>query len=293
MNPLSHVPRPSTTLTPRWRQAFWKARTPRSSVRTTTTDWSRISYSTKSSGSRDLLEPARHLPDPGPEQLGLHLVEVRVEVALLAGPVGELHGVGHRECRPFPIHDRHAGPLSSRRAFRRSVYSPSTGRYKFCAGTQERRTCTPVATMRLPDGLIAAEAHDIPRTRTGPELGPAGRRRRRAGRRRRHHRHLPALPRPRGRLLRPAARGRRRRRGHLVLEPLPRGPVRLGELHLRLPVLEGAVRRVGVAGALRRAAGDRALPQPRGGPLRPPAPHAVRRHGSPRPSTTSRRGRGR
>ena len=66
---------------------------------------------------------------------------------------------------------------------------------------------------------------------------------------------------------------------HLVLEPLPRGPVRLGELHLRLPVLEGAVRRVGVAGALRGATGDRALPQPRRRPVRPPAPHAIRRHG--------------
>ena len=84
----------------------------------------------------------------------------------------------------------------------------------------------------------------------------------------RHHRDLPALPGPRGRVLRPAGRGRRRRRGHLVLEPLPRGPFRLGELHLRLPVLRGAVRGVGVAGALRRAARDRALPQPRGGPLR-------------------------
>ena len=75
---------------------------------------------------------------------------------------------------------------------------------------------------------------------------------RRARRRRRHHRHLPAVPRPRSRVLRAAARGRRRRRRHLVLEPLPRRPVRLRELHLRLPVLEGAVRRVGVAGALRR-----------------------------------------
>ena len=48
---------------------------------------------------------------------------------------------------------------------------------------------------------------------------------------------------------------------------------------LRLPVLEGALRRVGVAGALRGAAGDRALPQPRGRPVRPPAPHAIRRRG--------------
>ena len=57
------------------------------------TDWSRISYSTKSLGSRDLLEPARHLPDPRPQLLGLHAVEVRVEVALLRHPVRDLHGV--------------------------------------------------------------------------------------------------------------------------------------------------------------------------------------------------------
>ena len=56
---------------------------------------------------------------------------------------------------------------------------------------------------------------------------------------------------PAKRVLRAAARGRRRRGRHLVLEPLPRRAVRLRELHLRLPVLEGAVRRVGVAGALR------------------------------------------
>ena len=38
---------------------------------------------------------------------------------------------------------------------------------------------------------------------------------------------------------------------------------------------------------------DRALPQPRGRPVRPPPPHAVRRRGSPRPCSTSRRGPGR
>ena len=104
-------------------------------------------------------------------------------------------------------------------------------------------------------------------------------RRRRAGRRGRHHRHLPAAPGPRGRVLGDPARGRRRRRRHLVLEPLPRGPVRLGELHLRLPLLPGAVRRLGVAGALRRAARDRALPEPRRRPVRPPSPHPLRRPG--------------
>ena len=45
---------------------------------------------------RDLLEPARHLPDARPQQLDLHLVEVGVEVALLANPVRELHRIGHR-----------------------------------------------------------------------------------------------------------------------------------------------------------------------------------------------------
>ena len=48
---------------------------------------------------------------------------------------------------------------------------------------------------------------------------------------------------------------------------------------LRLPVLAGAVRRLGVAGALRGPARDRALPQPRGRPVRPPPPHALRRPG--------------
>ena len=112
---------------------------------------------------------------------------------------------------------------------------------------------------------------------------------RRAGRRRRHHRHLPAVPRAGSGLLRAAARGRRWRRRHLVLEPLSRRALRLRELHLRLPVLEGAVRRVGVAGALRGAARDRALPQPRRRPVRPAPPHPVRRGGHGRPCTTSRR----
>ena len=44
-----------------------------------------------------LLQPARHLPDPRPEQLGLQPVEVRVVVALLAHPVRHLDRVGHRE----------------------------------------------------------------------------------------------------------------------------------------------------------------------------------------------------
>ena len=43
-------PLPSTSFTPRWRQALWKARTVSASSRTTMIDWSRISYSTKSPG---------------------------------------------------------------------------------------------------------------------------------------------------------------------------------------------------------------------------------------------------
>ena len=74
-------------------------------------------------------------------------------------------------------------------------------------------------------------------------------------------------------------RGGRRCRRYVVLEPLPGRALRLGELHVRLPVLEGAVRRVGVARALRRTAGDGALPQPGGRPVRPPAPHPIRREG--------------
>ena len=72
-------------------------------------------------------------------------------------------------------------------------------------------------------------------------------------------------------------RGRRGSRRHLVLEPLSRGPLRLGELHLRLPLLEGPLRRLALARALRPPARDGALPQPRRGPLRPAAPHPLRR----------------
>ena len=45
----------------------------------------------------DLLEPARHLPDPGPEQVSLHFEEVSVVVALFGDPVGDLDPVGDAE----------------------------------------------------------------------------------------------------------------------------------------------------------------------------------------------------
>ena len=44
------LPRSFDELTPRWRQALWKARTVVASIRTTMIDLSRISYSTKSPG---------------------------------------------------------------------------------------------------------------------------------------------------------------------------------------------------------------------------------------------------
>ena len=93
------------------------------------------------------------------------------------------------------------------------------------------------------------------------------------------HGDLPALPGARRRLFGPPPRGRRGSRGDLVLEPLSRSPLRLGELHLRLPLLEGALRGLALGGALRPPARDRALPQPRRGPLRPAPPHPLRRQG--------------
>ena len=135
----------------------------------------------------------------------------------------------------------------------------------------------PVATMRSLTGPSPRRLMTSP-TRTRPELERLAASRR-PGRRRRYHRHLPALPRSPGRIFRAAARSRRRRGRYVVLEPLPRGTVRLRELHLRLPVLEGALRGMGVARALRGTTGDRAVPQPRGGPVRPSPPHAARRQG--------------
>ncbi len=194
-----------------------------------------------------LLEPARHLPHPRPQQFGLHRVEVRVVVALLARPVRELHRVGHRKCRPLVFHDRHAASLS----FGVRCRGRPTHRSVQYALDDDRRR----GRRRCP-------------CRCG-----------RAGRRCRDHRYLSAVSRSRSGLLGAVARSRRGCRRHVVLEPLPRRSVRFGELHVRVPVLERAVRRVAVARALRATAGDRALPQPRGRPVRPSASHPIRRQG--------------
>ena len=97
--------------TPRWRQAFWNAAHPHVVGAQHDDRLIEELVLDEVARLRDLLEPARHLPDPRPQQLDLHLVEVGVEVALLGNPVRELrvHRVGHRECRPLPIHDRHVG----------------------------------------------------------------------------------------------------------------------------------------------------------------------------------------
>ncbi len=49
----------------------------------------------------DLLEPAGHLPDPGPELLGLQGGEAGIDVALLGHAVRVLDREGHRQRRPL------------------------------------------------------------------------------------------------------------------------------------------------------------------------------------------------
>ena len=92
-------------------------------------------------------------------------------------------------------------------------------------------------------------------------------------------RHLPDVP-VAGTGHRGDCAGSRGRPGRdLVLESLSGRPVRLGELHLRLLLLQRTARGVGVERALRRPAGDAALPQSRRGQVRSAPPHAVRLQG--------------
>ena len=62
-------------------------------------------------GFGDLLEPARHLPDARPEQLGLQRVELRVVVPLLGDPVHGLDRPWHR--KRCPVHFRQSAHPSS------------------------------------------------------------------------------------------------------------------------------------------------------------------------------------
>ena len=222
------------------------------------TDWSRISYSTKSSGLRDLLEPAGHLPDPRPELLGLELEEVRVVVALLGDPVGELHGEGHgSDVRSWST-------IATRRPLRLRLPAECrlTGRYN------SRRRHGPHRRTR---------PHE-PRPRT---------RRRRAGRRCRHHRHLPALPGAGGGLLR---RSWSRRAAASAAPGTGTATPAAASTPRATPTATSSRGSCSTSGSgsehFAAAARDRALPQPRRRPVRPPPPHALRRCGSPPPCAT-------
>ena len=87
------------------------------------------------------------------------------------------------------------------------------------------------------------------------------------------------------------ARGRQRRRRHLVLEPLSGRALRRGERAVLLPVRRCAAAGVGVDRALRRAARDPALRQPRGRPLRPAPRHPVQHARAAPPRSTRRTAR--
>ena len=78
---------------------------------------------------------------------------------------------------------------------------------------------------------------------------------------------------------RAGARGGRRGRRDLVLEPLPGGALRRREHGVLLPVLGRAAAGMGVERALRGAARDPALRQPRRRPLRPAPGHPARHPG--------------
>ena len=65
----------------------------------------------------------------------------------------------------------------------------------------------------------------------------------------------------------------------MVLESVPRSSVRLRELHLRVHLLQGALRGVELEGALFVPARDRGVPQLRGRQIRTQAAHAVRVEG--------------
>src|SRR3954467_5155804 len=119
------------------------------------------------------------------------------------------------------------------------------------------RTCyKPLAHTRCTLGQFVDERTDIPPRRTGH--------------RRRFLRPVPApLPaRPAGAIGQGAGSGARARR-HVVLEPLSGRALRLGEPLLLLLLLQRAARGMAMVGALSGAAGDPAIPESRGGPVRP------------------------
>ena len=88
-------------------------------------------------------------------------------------------------------------------------------------------------------------------------------------------------------------RSRQRRRRHLVLEPLPRRPFRFRELDLRLLLFTGTAGRMGLGGALRGPARDRALSELRRRQVRSASRHPVQqpRHGRALPGGYAQLGR--
>ena len=133
---------------------------------------------------RDLLEPARHLPDPRPEQLGLQLVEVRVVVALLAAP-----GPGPPS-RRAPGAPTTSDPRSPRRAPARILVP--IGTIRRAHGTDDRTAPADVDVLVVGAGITGI--YQLYRAREAGLLRAAARGRRR----RRRHVVLEPLPRARG-----------------------------------------------------------------------------------------------
>ena len=94
-------------------------------------------------GLGDLLESARHLPHPRPEQLVLQRVELRVVVPLLGDPVGGLHRPRHRKRSPVHIgSQRFLGwpSRSSPCSLIRSVTSGPANNVRGCASCRAFRS---------------------------------------------------------------------------------------------------------------------------------------------------------
>ena len=162
MKPDGHDPRPSATLTPRWRQAFWNACAPpvlgahdrRSTGRGSRTRRSRTAAGSPPAGSpsaRCVTRAARSPAGRTPGRSSAPWAPGRDTASRTARASG----------RPFVFHIG-------------TVYQP--------VGTMQRSRDDPRRRRPWPASCEAALRP--------PRAG------RRTGRRRRHHRHLPALPRP-------------------------------------------------------------------------------------------------
>ena len=146
-------------------------------------------------------------------------------------------------------------------------------------GARSRRQTRPRRSRAHPLGV------GIRRTRDEPTSEPRRGHRsaiRSDHHRRRRRRHLSAVPAAAARRERDRARSRGRPRRHVVSQPLSGLPVRFGELHVRLLVLEGALERMALEGTLLRSAREPALSQLRGRQVRSAQVHAVQLRRQPR-----------